>query len=116
MIYIKSIVVVSSNNNKFLAISTCINKDLFIILPITKIYIYIYIYINTGLKLKKKKKLSTTITKVQLYKASQEDAKMATQGLLVRPTHKKHKTNSITPITQKKKIIIKMKAQTFSQP
>ena len=52
MIYIKSIVVISSNNNKFLAISTCINKDLFIILPITK---YIYIYINTRLKFKKKK-------------------------------------------------------------
>ena len=29
MIYIKSIVIVSSNNNKFLAISSCINKDLF---------------------------------------------------------------------------------------
>ena len=35
----KSIVIVSLNNNKFLAILTCINKDLFIILPITKKYI-----------------------------------------------------------------------------
>ena len=51
MIYIKNIVVVSLNNNKFLVISTYINKDLFIILPITNIYIYIYI--NTRLKLKK---------------------------------------------------------------
>ena len=42
LIYIKSIVVVSPNNNKFLVISTCINKDLLIILPITNIYIYIY--------------------------------------------------------------------------
>ena len=41
MIYIKSIVVVSPNNNKFLAISTYIKKDLFNILPLTKIYIYI---------------------------------------------------------------------------
>ena len=39
MIYIKSIVVVSPNNNKFLAISTYIKKDLFNILPLTKIYI-----------------------------------------------------------------------------
>ena len=63
MIYIKNIVVVSLNNNKFLAISTYINKDLFNILPLTKIYIYIYIYINTRLKLKKKN-LSTSITKI----------------------------------------------------
>ena len=28
---------------------------------------------------------------------------MATQVLLIRPTHKKHKTNPITPITKKKK-------------
>ena len=61
MIYIKSIVVVSPNNNKFLAISTYIKKDLFNILPLTNIYIYIYI--NTILKLKKK--LSTSITKQQ---------------------------------------------------
>ena len=60
MIYIKSIVVVSPNNNKFLAISTYIKKDLFNILPLTKIYIYIYI--NTILKLKKK--LSTSTTKI----------------------------------------------------
>ena len=39
MIYIKSVVIVSLNNNKFLVISICINKDLFIILPITKKYI-----------------------------------------------------------------------------
>ena len=103
MIYIKSIVVVSLNNNKFLAISTCINKDLFNILQLTKIYIKIKIKIkNTRLKFKKKKKLSTTITKVQA-QPSQEDAKMATQVLLIRLTHKKHKTNPITPITKKKK-------------
>ena len=72
LIYIKSIVVVSMNNNKFLAISTDINKDLFNILPLYK---------NTRLKLKKKikhkhyKNLSTTIT----------------QGLLIRPTRKKNK-------------------------
>ena len=53
MIYIKSIVVISTNNNKILAILTCINKDLFNILPPTKIYIYIYI--NTRLKFKNKK-------------------------------------------------------------
>ena len=41
------------------------------------------------------------ITKVQA-QPSQEDAKMATQVLLIRPTHKKHK-NPITPITKKKK-------------
>ena len=82
------------NNNKFLAISTCINKDLFIILPITNIYIYIYKH-----KIKIKEiKLSTAITKVQA-QPSQEDAKMAVQVLLIRPTHKKHKTNPITPIT-----------------
>ena len=51
MIYIKNIFVVSLINNKFLAILTCINKDLFIILPITKIYIYLYKH-----KIKKKKK------------------------------------------------------------
>ena len=62
MIYIKSIVVISPNNNKFLVISTYIKKDLFNILPLTKIYIYIYIYKNTILKLKKK--LSTSITKI----------------------------------------------------
>ena len=28
---------------------------------------------------------------------------MATQVLLIRPTHEKHKTNPITPRTQKKK-------------
>ena len=39
MIYIKSIVVISPNNNDFLAISTCINKYLLIILPITKIWV-----------------------------------------------------------------------------
>ena len=44
MIYIKSIVIVLLNNNKFLIILTRINKDLFIILQITNIYIYIYIY------------------------------------------------------------------------
>ena len=54
--------------------------------------IYIYIYINARLKLKKKKNLS-------IAQPSQEDAKMATQILLIRPTHKKHKTNLITPIT-----------------
>ena len=54
------------------------------------------IYINTSLKLKKK--VITAITKVQA-QPSQEDAKMATQVLLIRPTHKKHKTNPITPIT-----------------
>ena len=41
--YIKSIIVVSPNDNKYLAIATCINKYIFIILPITKKYIYIYI-------------------------------------------------------------------------
>ena len=99
MIYIKSIVIVSLNNNKFLAISTYINKDLFIILLITNIYIYI----NTRLNLKKKKS-STAITKVQA-RPSQEDDKIATQVLLIRPTHKKkHETNPITPIIQKKKL------------
>ena len=89
----------SLNNNKFFAISICINKDLFIILPITNIYIYIYIYKH---KIKiKEKKLSTAITKVQA-QPGQEDAKMVTQVLLIRPTHKKHKTNPITPITKKK--------------
>ena len=51
----------------------------------------IYIYINARLKLKKKK--------LSIAQPSQEDAKMATQVLLIRPTHKKHKTNLITPIT-----------------
>ena len=96
MIYIKNIVVVSLNNNKFLVISTYINKDLLILLPITNIYIYIYI--NTRLKFKKKKKISTAITKVQA-QSNQQDAKMATQVLLIRPTYKKHKTNPITPST-----------------
>ena len=97
MIYIKSIIVVSPNNDKFLVISTCINKDLFIILPIIKKYIYIYKH-----KIKiKEKKISTAITKVQV-QPSQKDAKMATQVLLMRPTHKKHKTNPITPITHQK--------------
>ena len=59
----------SLNNNKFFAISTCINKDLFIILPIINIYIYKH-------KIKiKEKKLSIAITKVQA-QPGQEDAKM----------------------------------------
>ena len=80
MIYIKSIVVVSLNNNKFLAILICINKDLFIILPITNISIYIYIY-KHKIKIKKIIIISIVITKVQA-QPSQEDAKMATQVLL----------------------------------
>ena len=91
MIYIKSIVVVSTNNNKILTISSCINRDLFNILPLTNIYIYI----NTTLKKKKKKhkhnkNLKTTIT----------------QGLLIYKTHpqkKKKNTKQILSITQKKK-------------
>ena len=43
LMYIKSTIVVLPNDNKYLAISTCINKYIFIILPITNIYIYIYI-------------------------------------------------------------------------
>ena len=56
------------------------------------------------------KKLSTAITKVQV-QPSQKDAKMATQVLLMRSTHKKHKTNPITPITHQKNTL---KAQTSS--
>ena len=61
MMYIKSTVIVSPNDNKYLAISTCINKYISIILPITKKKkecIYIYIYINARLKLNLKKKNS----------------------------------------------------------
>ena len=69
MIYIKSIVVVLLNNNKLLVISTCINKDLFIILPITNIYVCV----NARLKLKKKKK-----KKIQAQQEAQPDKKLAT--------------------------------------
>ena len=68
MIYIKSIVVVLLNNNKLLVISTCIDKDLFIILPITNIYVCV----NARLKLKKKKK------KIQAQQEAQPDKKLAT--------------------------------------
>ena len=68
MIYIKSIVVVLQNNNKLLVISTCIDKDLFIILPITNIYVCV----NARLKLKKKKK------KIQAQQEAQPDKKLAT--------------------------------------
>ena len=82
MIYIKNIFVVSLINNKFLTISTCINKDLFIILPITKIYIYK----NTRLK----KKILTQQCTTPAPQPNQD-------------THKKHKTNPIAPITPQKK-------------
>ena len=49
MIYIKSIVIISPNNSKFLAISIYVYKDLFNILPLSNSYK------NTILKLKKKK-------------------------------------------------------------
>ena len=81
MIYIKSIVVISPNNNKFLVISTYIKKDLFNILPLTKIYIYIYkhnIKIKKKIKYKHNKNLSTTII----------------QNLLIRPTQKKTQNKS----------------------
>ena len=69
MIYIKSIVVVLLNNNKLLVISTCIDKDLFIILPITNIYVFV----KAILKLKKKKK-----KKIQAQQEAQPDKKLAT--------------------------------------
>ena len=84
MIYIKNIFVVSLINNKFLAISTCINKDLFIILPITKIYIYK----NTRLK----KKILTQQCTTPAPQPNQD-------------THKKHKTNPIAKNKNKIKII-----------
>ena len=59
------------------------NKDLFNILPLTKIYIYIYI--NTRLKFKKKIK----------HKHNKNLSTIITQGLLINPTQKKHKTNPI---------------------
>ena len=73
--------------------------------------IYIYIYKH---KIKIKEKiLSTGITKVQA-QPNQEDAKMATQVLLIIPTHKKHKTNPITPTKKKKKKTLKAQASSHN--
>ena len=65
------------------------NKDLFNILPLTKIYIYIYI--NTRLKFKKKIK----------HKHNKNLSTIITQGLLIRPIQKKTQNKSY----QKKKKI-----------
>ena len=90
LMYIKSTIVVSQNDNKYLAISTCINKYIFIILSITnKIYIYIYIY-KSMIKIKLKKKIQSQ----PKYKCTTPPT--ATQVLL---DHKIHpQKNKIDPI------------------
>ena len=77
MIYIKSIVVVSLNNNKFLAISTCIN-------------------LKKKIKHKYNKTLSTAITLTQ-------EKKKLVQAFKKKKKQTNKQTKQILSITKKKK-------------
>ena len=97
LIYIKSIVVISLNNNKILAISTCINKDLFIILPFTKKYI-----LKHKIKIKKKKKKSHNHNKNKPSPAKTHHKKLKTNPITFTPITTKKKKNAIGPSPLKK--------------